>query len=81
MSDDISIFQGIRTMIPTEMLPDEGGYMVLSSRFPIFPFRPSGSSVVPVVLIIDMITDHLGAHLHVQTLVERSNQSSRPVYF
>ena len=63
-------------MIPTEVLPDEGGYLGLSFRFPVFPFRPSGSSVVPVMLIIDIIPDHLGAHLHVQTLVERSNQSS-----
>ena len=71
-----SLFQGIRTMIPTEMLPDEGGYLGLYSRFHVLLFRPSGSSVVPVVLMIDMIPNHLGAHLHGQTLVERSNQSS-----
>ena len=58
-------------MIPTEMLPDEGGYLGLHSRFPVLPFLPSCSSVVPVLLMIDIIPDHLGAHLHVQTLVER----------
>ena len=56
-------------MIPTEMLPDEGGYLGLYSRFPVLPFRPSGSSVVPVVLMIDMIPNN-------KTLVERSNQIS-----
>ena len=63
-------------MIPTEMLPDEEGYLGLHSRFPVLPLGPSGSSVVLVVLMIGMIPDHLGAHLHVQTLVERSNHSS-----
>ena len=58
-------------MIPTEMLLDEVGYLGLYSRFPVLPFLPSVSSVVPIVLVIDMIPDHLGAHLHVQTLVER----------
>ena len=63
-------------MIPTEMLPDEEGYLGLYSRFHVLLFRPSGSSVVPVVLMIHMSPDHLGAHLHVQTLVERLNWSS-----
>ena len=63
-------------MIPTEMLPDEGGYLGLHSRFTVLPFRPSGNSVVPVMLMVDMIPDHVGGHLHVQTLVERVNQSS-----
>ena len=63
-------------MIPTQMLSDEGGYPGLYSRFTIFPFRPSGSSVVLVMLIIDMIPDYIGAHLHVQKIVERSNQIS-----
>ena len=63
-------------MIPTEMLPDEGGYLGLSYRFPVLPFRPSGSSFVTVVLRIDMIPDNIGAHLYVQTLVERLNYSS-----
>ena len=68
-------------MIPTEMLPDEERYLGLHSRFPILPFHPSGSSVVTVVLMIHIISDHLGAHLHVQTLVERSNWSSLQVFF
>ena len=76
MSDDISLFQGIRTMIPTEMLPDEEDYLGLHSRFLVLPFRPSGNSVVPVVLMINMSPNHLSAHLHVQTLVERLNYSS-----
>ena len=76
MSDDISLFQGIRKMIPTEMITDEEDYLGLHSRFLVLPFRSSGSSVVPVVLIIHMIPNHLGANLHVQTLVERSNRSS-----
>ena len=63
-------------MIPTEMLTDEEGYLGLHSRFPVLPFCPSGSPVVPVVLMIHMIPDHLDAHLKVQTLVERSNRSS-----
>ena len=63
-------------MIPTKMLPDEEDYLGLHSRFPILPFRPSGNSVVPFVLMINMIPDHLGAHPHVQTLVESLNQSS-----
>ena len=57
-------------MIPTEMLSDEGGYLGLYSIFPVLPFCPSGSSVVTVVLMIDMIPDRLGAHLHVKTIVE-----------
>ena len=64
-----------------EMLPDEECYLGLHSIFTVLPFCPSGSSVVPVVLIIHMGPDHLGAHLHVQTLVERSNRSSWQVYF
>ena len=60
-------------MIPMEMLPDEEGYLDLHSRFPVFPFRPLGSSVVPVVLMIHMRPDYIGAHLHVQKLVERLN--------
>ena len=71
-----SLFQGIRTMIPTGMIPDEAGYLGLYYRFTVLPLPPSVSSVVLVVLMIDMIPNHLGAHLHVQTLVERSNQSS-----
>ena len=58
-------------MISTEILPDEEGYLGLNSRFPFLLFRLSGSSVFPVVLMIHMSPDHLGAHLHVQILVER----------
>ena len=63
-------------MIPMKMLPDEEGYMDLHSRFPVLPLRPSGSSVVPVILMINMSPDNLGAHLHVKTLVEKLKQSS-----
>ena len=63
-------------MIPTEILPDEGGYLGLYSRFTVLPFCISGSAVVPFVLMIYMIPDNLGAHLHVQTLAEGSNKSS-----
>ena len=70
-----SLFQGIRILILTEMLPDEGDYLGLHYRFPVSPFHPSGNSVVPVVLMIHMSLNHLGAHPHVQTLVERLNHS------
>ena len=63
-------------MIPTEILSDEEDYLGLHSRFLVLPFRSSGSSVVPVVLIIHMIPNHLGAHIHVKTLVEMLNWSS-----
>ena len=63
------------------MLPDEEDYLGLHSRFIVLPFRPSVSSVVPVVLMIHMSPDHLGAHLHVQTLAERLNRSSWRVYY
>ena len=43
-------------------------------------FRPSGNSFVTVVLMIHMSPDHLGAHPHIQTLVERLNHSSWRLY-
>ena len=63
-------------MILTEMLPDEEDYLGLHSIFPVLPFRPSGNSVVPAVLMMNMSPNNLGAHPHVQTLVERLNISS-----
>ena len=62
-------------MIPTEMLTGKEGYLGLHYRSLVLPFRPSGSSVVPVVLMIHMNPDHIGAHPHVQTLVEKLNRS------
>ena len=62
-------------MILREMLPDEEDYLGLHYIFTVLPFCPSGSSVVTVVLMIYMSPDHLGVHPHVQTLVERLNNS------
>ena len=61
-------------MILTEILPDGGDCMGLHSIFPVSPFRPSGNSVAIVLLIIHTRSNHLGAHLHVQTLVETLNR-------
>ena len=68
-------------MILTEMLSDEVDFLGLHSIFPVSPFCPPGNSVVPVVLMIHMSLDHLGAHPHVQKLVERLNSSSGRVYY
>ena len=75
-----SLFKWIRTMILTEFFPDEGYCLCLHSIFPISNFRPSGNSVVPVVLMIHMSLNCLGAHPHVQTLVGRLNHSIWQVY-
>ena len=70
-----SLSQVIHIITLKEILPNEGDYLGLHSRFTVSPFRPSGNSVVLVVLMIHMIPDHLDAHPHFQTLVERLNGS------
>ena len=52
-------------MVLTEILPDEVDFLGLHSRFPVSTFHPSDNSVVPVMLMIHMSLDSLGAHLHV----------------